>query len=767
MASGTASTAEPTLRQRRHSNPSTKAESPVTDGLHIALFSIHGLIRGHDLELGRDADTGGQTKYVIELARALALRDDVAKVDLFTRRIVDEAVSDDYAVREEPIGDGARIVRADIGIDPYIRKENLWPYLDNYADNVAAYMSANGVPDVIHSHYADAGYVGLKLARFFALPLIHTGHSLGRVKLQRLLAYGLNAETIETRYAMTRRIEAEERTLSGAEVVIASTRNEVDEQYSFYDCYHPDSMMVIPPGIDQDHFCGPTGEEFEEPIRDEIARFLAEPDKPIILALSRPDERKNVVSLIDAYGAAPDLQEKANLVILLGNRDDIAEMDTSPQAVLTEVLLAIDRHDLHGRVAYPKHHAPSDVPVLYRLTAAHKGVFVNPALTEPFGLTLIEAAASGVPIVATEDGGPRDIVSNCRNGLLIDPLDTDSIAQGIRTLLNDEDLWETASRRGIEGVQRHYTWERHAERYVEKLKTLAGPQATPAPIVIRHRTPKRDRALFTSLDQSLLGDDAALERFSKVIRENRETVYFGVATARRLDSALRAIRAHDIPTPDVTISSGGTEIHYNSRLIRDEHWDRHIDHNWSPRAIQRVMADLPGIERQPPEMQSRFKISYYYDSDTAPSAEDIRTLFYKAELNVNIVRSFGKFIDILPHRASKGQALRYCTTFQCDVPLERVLVVGGSGSDESMLRGNMLGVLVANRRHEELATLDEIKDRLYYAPSAYALGILEAFVHYDFFGECRIPEPRGEDPTGAFTAGGDGGSHTAVRSGAD
>ena len=63
-----------------------------TDRLYIALISVHGLIRGEALELGRDADTGGQTLYVVELARALAERPEVDQVDLFTRCIVDAAV---------------------------------------------------------------------------------------------------------------------------------------------------------------------------------------------------------------------------------------------------------------------------------------------------------------------------------------------------------------------------------------------------------------------------------------------------------------------------------------------------------------------------------------------------------------------------------------------------------------------------------------------------------------------------------------------------
>ncbi len=62
---------------------------------------------------------------------------------------------------------------------------------------------------------------------------------------------------------------------------------------------------------------------------------------------------------------------------------------------------------------------------------APAGVFVNPALTEPFGLTLLEAAATGLPLVATENGGPVDIIGNCGNGLLVDPLDRQAIAAAL------------------------------------------------------------------------------------------------------------------------------------------------------------------------------------------------------------------------------------------------------------------------------------------------------------------------------------------------
>ncbi len=79
--------------------------------LKITLISLHGLIRAKDCELGRDADTGGQVKYVLELAKELALHPNVGQVELLTRQILDPRVSDDYAQLEEPISENAKIVR--------------------------------------------------------------------------------------------------------------------------------------------------------------------------------------------------------------------------------------------------------------------------------------------------------------------------------------------------------------------------------------------------------------------------------------------------------------------------------------------------------------------------------------------------------------------------------------------------------------------------------------------------------------------------------
>jgi sucrose-phosphate synthase len=588
-------------------------------------------------------------------------------------------------------------------------------------------------PSVIHSHYADAGYVGVLLSNRLSIPLVHTGHSLGRDKRRRLLATGMSREVIEQRFNMDRRIDAEESVLANANLVIASTQNEIEQQYAAYNYYQPERMSVVPPGTDLTRFRPPEGTSDLNSFEELLPRFLRKTDRPTVLALSRPDERKNIKTLLKAFGESNRLRDIANLVVVAGTRDDIRELDSGPQHVLTELLLLVDFYNLYGQIAMPKTHRSEQVPQIYQAAARSKGVFVNPALTEPFGLTLLEAAATGLPIIATENGGPVDIIANCGNGLLIDPLDSDSMAQAILEILTDKKRYSEFSRAGLTNIPKHYSWQAHANRYIECLRALPSTHGGPAP-ERRHTAPwhYRDSAVFTDIDQNLLGNRTGLHQLTELMRSHRSKTIFGVATGRTLESAVSVLREYRIPRPDVLITSLGTKMHYGPDLIADEYWTEHIDFMWKPRAVRRTLADFVGLKMQPKEFQSDFKISYYYDPSVAPSIDEINSRLRKNELTVNVLHSFGQYLDIVPIRASKGEALRYFAE-SSGIALNRILVAGGSGADEDMMRGNTLAVVVSNRHHEELSELDE-SDRIYFASQPHALGIIEAIEHYEFFG---------------------------------
>ena len=345
----------------------------------------------------------------------------MGRVDLFTRLINDKSCSSDYSQAIETINDRFKIVRIQCGGRKYIRKELLWPHLDEFVDKTIKFIQKEKqVPHIVHGHYPDAGYVAMELAQFFGAPFLYTGHSLGRSKKARLLDEGMDSREINKKLKIDKRIETEETVLKYADLVVTSTTQEIEGQYGLYRNRTLSSYRVIPPGIGLDKFYPHTHETFESPekkeeslfarssLKQELNRFFQFPERPMILVLCRPDKRKNIEGLVRAFGKDNELQAMANLAVFAGIRKDISKMEDNERNVLTRMLLLMDKYNLYGKMAIPKKHDfEHEVPELYRIAASKNGVFVNPALTEPFGLTLLESLACGLPIVATRDGGSQ------------------------------------------------------------------------------------------------------------------------------------------------------------------------------------------------------------------------------------------------------------------------------------------------------------------------------------------------------------------------
>ncbi|KAK7300157.1 hypothetical protein RJT34_10993 [Clitoria ternatea] len=553
--------------QRQISNLEVWSDDKMEKKLYVVLLSLHGLVRGENMELGRDSDTGGQIKYVVELARALAKMPGVYRVDLFTRQISSPEVDWSYGEPTEMLsagqedGDdddntgessGAYIIRIPFGPrDKYLQKELLWPHIQEFVDGALAHiLNMSKVlgeqvgggqpvwPYVIHGHYADAGDSAALLSGALNVPMVLTGHSLGRNKLEQLLKQGRQSkEDINSTYKIMRRIEAEELSLDAAELVITSTKQEIEEQWGLYDgfdvklekvlrarvrrgvnCHgrYMPRMAVIPPGMDFSNVViqedGPevdgdltqltSGIDGSSPkalpaIWLEVMRFFTNPHKPMILALSRPDPKKNITTLLKAFGECRPLRKLANLTLIMGNRDDIDEMSSGNASVLTTVLKLIDKYDLYGQVAYPKHHKQSDVPEIYRFAAKTKGVFINPALVEPFGLTLIEASAHGLPMVATKNGGPVDIHRALNNGLLVDPHDQQAIADALLKLVSEKNMWHEYRKNGLKNIHL-FSWPEHCRTYLTRVAAcrMRHPQW-------QTNTPDDDKAAEESLNDSL------------------------------------------------------------------------------------------------------------------------------------------------------------------------------------------------------------------------------------------------------------------------
>lgn len=706
------------------------------DQLYVLLISVHGLIRGEQLELGIDADTGGQCTYVLDLAKALAEHPQVEKVELMTRLIEDPNISPDYALPQEQLSEKARIIRFPCGPKRYMRKETLWPHLDQMVDRCLHYLRQQGrLPDVIHSHYADAGYVGRQLSMLLGIPQIHTGHSLGKPKQERLLSSGRKAENIEKQFNFERRIAEEEALIQHASMIVTSTRQEVDLQYGMYSQPDPKRFRVIPPGTDTSRFSPPGRRPISDTVEHSINRFLENPKKPMILCICRPEVRKNIKGLVAAYGNNPALQRRANLVLVAGSRDNIRDLEKSQAAVLSELLLDIDTYDLWGKVAIPKTHAQEEVPEMYRMAAKSRGIFINAAFTEPFGLTLLEAGACGLPVIAPDDGGPRDILANCHHGLLVDTLNSEAIGDALLSALTDKVQWRKWAKNGVLNVKRHYTWEGHVNKYVKEVNALLRKQRKnlrKQQIALhsgKSTIPLAQHAFITDIDNTLLGNRAGHEALVEWLIANGSYTVFGIATGRPLESAIDILRKNRIPIPDVLITSVGSEIHYGIRQIPDIGWANHIRHLWRRDDVLKAMQEVPGIRLQAPENQREFKISYEVDPKKMPGADKISQHLRGHGLHAQVIYSHGEFLDILPIRASKGHAIRYLS-YKWGLPLTNFLVSGDSGNDIEMLIGDTMAVVVGNYS-EDLSHLKGIPG-IYFAEATHANGILEGMQHYKF-----------------------------------
>ncbi len=720
--------------------------------MYIQLISIHGLIRGHEIEMGRDSDTGGQVRYVIDLARTLGQFEEVEQVDLFTRRIRDKRVSADYEKTIEELGPKARLVRLPCGGGRYLRKERLWPYLDDFVDGMISFTRREGrIPSVVHGHYADAGYIANEVASAFAVPFVFTGHSLGRDKKAYLESQGWSEDAMEKEFRINHRIAMEERALASANLVVTSTRHERDTQYARYDNGKEPRFEIIPPGTSLDRFfpyyeyelapdhVPEVYKQARMSMQAELDRFHFERDRPLILAMCRPDKRKNIGAIIEAYGRDKELQALANLAIFAGIRKNIAEMPDNERQVLTDILLHMDQFDLYGKMAIPKRHdSEREVPELYRLAASKRGAFVNTAFVEPFGLTYIEASACGLPFVGTENGGPQDIVQNCESGILVDVEDYDAVAAAIKKILTDRDLWEQYSNNGINRVREHYSWDHHCELYMKSVREIV--ESSPKSYVAQQKTEdapgrrlsKVSSVLITDIDNTLLGDDDALARLLEVVKDERNSLAFGVASGRHLNAVLEVIEAHQIDTVDVIVSSVGTEIYYGPERTFDKGWASHLRHRWNRGRIEKALEALPFLYMQSDEeTQREFKVSYDLDTD-AISPDDafpqIHDALYRTSVPHTLIFSHGMFIDILPQRASKGKAVRYLSN-KWNVPLERIATAGDSGNDIDMLRGRTAAIVVGNYS-QEMEPLKDSGSRVYFAKGCYAEGILEGLEHY-------------------------------------
>lgn len=684
--------------------------------MHIVHVALQGCLRGSDIEYGITADTGGHIRYLLELVEACEQDPAIERITLITRAFDSDFSAIDYTCPQEVLSDKVTLVRLATDSPDYLPKEQLYQELPAFMDAFEQWLTSQPrLPDALHAHYADAGEVAAEMQARLGIPFVFTAHSLGRSKM-KCLQHGGARQDDAARQALTRRIAFEARAIREAGLIIASSRDEAEVQYADYPGYDAGRIRVIPPGSHLSAFTEATSTSC---VNAMLGRFLADPDKPALLAIARPVTRKNLAALVHAFGNSPALKARANLVIVAGVRERIDHMEPELADNLRELLELIDDYDLYGQVAYPRQHHEEDIPALYAWARERGGLFINPALNEPFGLTLLEAAAAGLPLVATDSGGPNDIIEQCGNGILINPRHTGQMASEMLALLNDPSRWQHMADNGHQAVQA-FDWQRHVQRYHDLLRRLC-QTAT-------HR-PDPQTLLVCDIDNTLTGSPVGIRAFNAWYQA-QPRLGFGVATGRSFHSALSILEQAGIVYPQLVISSVGSEIHYlddsGVRYRCDEGWSALLDERWQREAIACALKDFPGLTPQGPLEQRRHKLSYFSDGDAGLSARVQRHL-QRLGLPCTVIHSHGRYFDILPINASKGLAVEHVRQ-RLGIPERQLYVAGDSGNDLDMLRAVPCSIVVANYSDGLLQAPG--MGHVYAASAAHALGIIEGVEHF-------------------------------------
>ncbi len=449
--------------------------------MKIAFLNPQGNFDRDNSYLTEHPDFGGQLVYVRELA--LALAEQGVDVDVVTRRIEDpewpgfEAELDDFGEH----ADRVRILRLPCGPRQFLPKESLWPHLQQMVDRLVAFYGDDR-PDAVTTHYADGGLMGVMLQRATGLPFTFTGHSLGAQKLERLADGADNWPALDERYHFARRIAAERLAMQHAGRIIVSTRAERLEQYAhplYADAVDPgdDSRFdVIPPGINERIFNDDrSGDDAEFAAR--LGHRLGADDRPVALASSRLEVKKNVAGFVEAWLGHPALRQRARLALFVRGVDDpyarIERLREAERAVLEPILERIDAAGARDEVIFVNAGSQRQLATAYRFFAARGSVFVLPSLYEPFGLAPIEAAACGLAVVATRHGGPSEVFDE-GTGVLVDPDRPESLAAGMLDALDRQASLAAAAGRM---VRERYTWASTATGYRRVAEALAAGTA--------------------------------------------------------------------------------------------------------------------------------------------------------------------------------------------------------------------------------------------------------------------------------------------------
>ncbi|MFT4299195.1 MAG: D-inositol-3-phosphate glycosyltransferase [Aeromicrobium sp.] len=396
----------------------------------VAILSAHT----SPLAQPGDGDAGGMNVYVMELSRQLAVRG--VEVEIFTRAT---SRHQDETVRAEP---GITVRHVAAGPFEGLRKEDLPAQLCSFVRDVLRVEAelGPGYFDLVHSHYWLSGQVGTVVSERWGVPLVHTMHTMAKVKNAQLAA-GDAPEPLG-------RVRGEEEIVRLADRLIANTDDERAQLVGLYDA-DPARVDVVHPGVDLDRFrAGRQGQARRRlGIADDTALILF---AGRIQPLKAPDLVLGAAARLLAED--PSLRSRLRVAVVGGVSGSGMDRPTA----LADLSARLGLDDVVRFV-------PAVTQDVLADWYAAASVVCVPSYNESFGLVAIEAQACGTPVVAARVGGLPTAVSDGVSGVLVDRHDAADYAEALRPLLADRALCEAMGAKAVLHAA-GFGWDATAER---------------------------------------------------------------------------------------------------------------------------------------------------------------------------------------------------------------------------------------------------------------------------------------------------------------
>jgi D-inositol-3-phosphate glycosyltransferase len=393
----------------------------------VATVSVHT----SPLDQPGTGDAGGLNVYVVEVSKRLAAAG--VEVEVFTRATSSELPP---VVEMAP---GVTVRHVEAGPYEGLGKDELPAQLCAFTSGVlrAEAQHEPGWYDLVHTHYWLSGQVGWLARERWGVPLVHTAHTLAKVKNAALAA----GDQPEPRV----RVIGEEQVVAEADLLVANTPNEADQLVRLYDA-DPRRVTTVLPGVDLDRFTPGSR-------RRARRRLGLRPDAAVLLFVGRIQPLKAPDMLVRAGAAmvAADPRLRDRLVVLVCGGPSGSGLDA---AHLHRLAASLGVGDLL-RVLPPQ--PPDDLVTLYRAA----DVTVVPSHNESFGLVAVESQACGTPVVAAAVGGLATAVADGVSGVLVPGRRPDDYA-GVLARLLDDPGWRAELARGAVAHASEFSWQRTA-----------------------------------------------------------------------------------------------------------------------------------------------------------------------------------------------------------------------------------------------------------------------------------------------------------------